>query len=94
MNLKLKYGLRWTKWHPPIPWKQLAVITLCWAAYLAVAQIDKLSERVKEMEHVNASNETYAQVLFDCMSAGLNNEIGGFVLRDAGKAFECAIREL
>jgi hypothetical protein len=90
----MKYGLRWTKWHPPIPWSEIAVIALCLAAYLAVAQIDNLNERVKEMEHEGASNAVYAEVLFTCMSAGINNEVGGFYLREANKAFECAIREL
>jgi hypothetical protein len=93
-KLRLKYGLKWMKWHPPLPWKHAAVIALCWAAYLAVAQIDNLSERVKEMEDEGASNAIYAEVLFTCMSAGLNNQVGGFSFRDANKAFECAIREL
>jgi hypothetical protein len=93
-HLRMKYGLRWMKWHPPIPWRHIAVIVLCLTTYLAVAQIDNLSERIKEMEKLAHGNETYAKVFFDCMSAGANNEVGGFILRDAGKAFECAIREL
>ena len=93
-KLRLQYGLKWKNYHPPIPWRHLAVITLCWAAYLAVAQIDNLSERVKEMEDEGASNAVYAEVLFTCMSAGLNNQVGGFSFRDAGLAFECAIHKL
>jgi hypothetical protein len=82
------------KWHPPIPWSEIAVIILCLAAYLAVAQIDNLSERIKEMEDEGASNAIYAEVLFTCMSAGLNREVGGFSFKDAGLAFECAIHKL
>jgi len=93
-KLRLRYGLMWMKWHPPIPWKHLAVISLCVLTYAGVAKIDRLEERAKLMEELAHGNETYAQLFFTCMSAGANNEVGGFILRDANKAFECAIREL
>ena len=94
MALRLKYGLHWQSKHPPIPFRQLLLTALCLATYGAVARVDNLEHRAKKMERLAESNGVFAQTFFECMSAGANGEVGGFALKDSGKAFECSIKEL
>ncbi len=93
-RLRLMYGLRWQRKHPPIPFRQLLLAALCLVTYGAVARVGDLEHKAMKMERLAQSNGVYAQTFFECMSAGANKEIGGFYLPDSGKAFECSIKEL
>lgn len=84
-KLRLKHGLRWRKNHPPMPWNHVLILLLCVATYLGVSHVDRLDERVKEME----GYKPYAEVLFDCMS-GAN----GFYFADTTEVFACDIHSL
>jgi hypothetical protein len=84
-KLRLRYGMYWATHRPPMPWRHVAVLTLCALTYLGVSYVDNLHERVKQMEGDGA----YAKVLFDCMSGA-----SGFYFADTTEVFACDIYPL
>ena len=84
-KLRLRYGMYWATHRPPMPWRHVAVIALSLITYIGVSHVDRLEERVLEME----SYKPYAQTLFDCMSGA-----SGFHFPDTTEVFACDIHSL
>lgn len=85
-RLRLRRGLFWKTSRPPMPWKQTLVVVACIAAYVGVAQVDRLAERAAIMERVVTAYEPFVQTLRDCERGAT-----GYYYTGSTKAYLCPV---
>ena len=65
----------------------IAGLVLC---YGIVGTMDYADQQRQRLE----SEAAYAKALRECMSAGENNQVGGFYFPDSKRAYECKVQPL
>lgn len=81
---RLARGLHWKGKYPPIPWRQLALITAILLIYGLVDKIDQLVEENLVLSQALEIEGARAQVLRDCERGAV-----GYYYPD-GRAYECS----